>query len=157
MAEAIRTVSNQRLTGDALMDYLERKVRIGEVLGNRAAEWSDTTKADFAGQSGAFQMTPDRPDIMDAIVSIAILNDRNLEADIRGENSKETTADDLLKNRRIVWQSPPAGTVLTPPYIVVIAVEYQEVATAEAVVSSIRDQLGDYQGFKLPKSAIQKL
>jgi hypothetical protein len=139
------------------MDYLERKVRIGEVLGNRASEWTDTTKADFAGQNGAFQMTPDRPDIMDAIVSIAILNDRNLEADIRGENSRDPTTDDLLKNRRIVWQSPPAGTVLTPPYIVVIAVEYQEIATAQAVVSSIWDQLGDYQGFMLPKSAIQKL
>ncbi|MDR5748849.1 hypothetical protein QCE73_37350 [Caballeronia sp. LZ029] len=157
LAEAVRTITNQRLTGDTLMDYLERKVRIGEVLGNRAAQWSDTTKADFAGQSGAFQMMPDQLDTMDSIVSIAILNDRSLEADIRGENTKETTPDDLLKNRRIVWQSPPAGTVLSPPYIVVIAVEYQDAAAGESVVSSITDQLGDYQGFKLPKSVIQKL
>jgi hypothetical protein len=127
------------------------------VLANRAAQWSETTRGDFAGQNGAFQMMPDRLDIMDAIVSIAVLNDRTLENEIRAENTSETTTDDLLSNRQIVWQSPPAGTVLTPPYIVVIAVEYKDVASAEAVVGSILNQLGDYQGTKLPQSVINRL
>ena len=157
VAEAIRTIRNQQLTAETLMDYLERKVRIGEVLGNRAAQWSDTTRTDFAGQNGAFQMPAGKTDVMDAIVSVAILNDRNLEADIRGENTKEITQDDLLQNRLVKWQWPPAGTVLAPPYVVVVAVDYREVATADSVVSSILDQLGVYQGFKLPKAIIQKL
>jgi hypothetical protein len=155
--EAINAITNQGLTGDGLMDYLERKVRIGEVLGNRAVQWLATTKADFAGPTGAFQMQPDKTDTMDAIVSLAILNDRNLEAEIRGENTTPTTQTDLLQNRRVVWQWPAAGTVLAPPYIVLIAVDYQEVASADSVVKSIDDQLGTFQGFRFPKAALQKL
>jgi hypothetical protein len=155
--EALNAITNQRLTADTLMDYLERKVRIGEVLANRAAQWSATTRTDFAGESGAFQMPADRTDTMDAIVSLAILNDRNLEAEIRAENTHPTTPTDLLQSRKVVWQWPAAGTVLAPPYIVLIAVEQQETATADTIVSSINDQLGVFQGFKLPQAALQKL
>jgi hypothetical protein len=157
LREALNAITSQKLTADALMDYLERKVRIGEVLGNRAAQWTAATLADFAGQSGAFQMQPDKKDAMDGIVSLAILNDPHLEGEIRGENTKQTTPADLLQSRRVVWQSPPAGTVLTPPYIVLVAVEYQEMQTADSVMSSINDQLTTFQGFQMPKAAAQKL
>jgi hypothetical protein len=152
--EAINALKSRNLTGDAVIAYLERKVRIGEVLGSLAADWAATTKTDFAD---AFQMLPDRLPVMDNIVSIAILNDRDLEAEIRAENTQPTTPNDLLQNRKIVWQYPDPGTVLQPPYVILIAVDYQEVATADQVVQSIMSQLGPYQGFQLPKSVVTRL
>jgi hypothetical protein len=154
---ALNAITAQSLTGDTLMDYLERKVRVGEVLGNRAAQWSEQTRNDFAGPNGAFRMEPDKPDVMDAIVSLAILNDRQLELELRAENTRETTPTDLLQTRRVVWQSPPPGTVLAPPYIVLIAVEYQDQAAAASTVSAILGQLDMFKGFRMPRAAIQKL
>ncbi len=151
---ATTTVRSQNLPNDGLMDYLERRVRVGEVLNQLARDWSDTTKNDFAV---AFSMAPDRLDAMDAIVSLAILNDRELEAELRAENTPQTTPNDLLQNRRVVWQYPEPGTVLTPPYLILIAVEYQDVARAEDAVRSITSQLDTSDGFKLPRTVIQRL
>jgi hypothetical protein len=148
------TLRRENLPNDGLMDYLERRVRVGEVLNQLARDWSDTTKADFAG---AFSMEPDRLDTMDSIVSLAILNDRELEAELRAENTPQATPNDLLQNRRVVWQYPEPGTVLTPPYLILIAVEHQDVAQAEDVVRSITSQLDVIDGFKLPRTAIQRL
>ena len=152
--EAINVLKNRSLGNEDITDYLERKVRIGEVLAQRARDWSPQTRTDFAD---AFQMGQDRVDTMDNIVSVAILNDRDLEGEIRAENTPQTTPNDVLQNRRVVWQHPPPGTVLTPPYVVLIAVEYQNVAQAEDVVRSILGQLGPFQGFKLPQAVIQRL
>jgi hypothetical protein len=154
LQEAVNALKSRNLTGDAVIAFLERKVRIGEVLGSVAADWVATTKTDFAD---AFQMQPDKLSVMDNIVSIAILNDRDLEAEIRAENTQHATTNDLLQNRKIVWQYPDPGTVLQAPYLILIAVEYQETATADQVVQSIMDQLGPYQGFQLPKATIARL
>lgn len=154
LKEAVNALKNRSLTGDAAIAYLERKVRIGEVLGNHARDWSDQTKKDFAD---AFQMQPDKVDTMDSIVSIAILNDRDLEAEIHAENTPQTGTGDLLQNRKVVWQYPNPGTVLTPPYLILIAVDYQDVASGDQVVQSILSQLDTYQGLRLPKTAIQRL
>jgi hypothetical protein len=152
--EAINAIKSRNLTGEGVMDYLERKVRVGEVLNQLARDWSATTRADFAE---AFQMAPDRLEVMDALTSIAILNDRDLEHEIRGENLPQVAANDLRDNRRVVWQYPREGTPLRPPYVIIIAVEYQDVAQADDIVRSFTDQLGIYQGLKVPKSVIQKL
>lgn len=154
LQETVNALKSRNLTGDLVIGYLERKVRIGEVLGSMATDWAATTKTDFAD---AFQMQPDRLPVMDNIVSIAILNDRDLEAEIRAENTQATTTNDLLQNRKIVWQYPDAGTVLQAPYVILIAVDYQETASADQVWQSISTQLGQYQGFQLPKSVISRL
>jgi hypothetical protein len=148
------TLRGQNLPNDGLMDYLERRVRVGEVLNQLARDWSDTTKADFAG---AFSMGQDRLEAMDSIVSLAILNDRELEVELRAENTPQTTSNDLLQHRRVVWQYPEPGTVLTPPYLILIAVEYQDVARAEDAVKSIIGLLDTADGFKLPRTLIQRL
>lgn len=152
--EAINTIKSRSVAAGGLMNYLERKVRIGEVLNELAKDWSDDTKQDFAA---AFQMDSKKLNVMDSIISISILNDPELEEEILIENTPETTDADLLENRLIVWQYPEPGTPLDPPYIVLVAVEHQEVAQAEDILCSITEELVSYQGYKIPKAAAKKL
>lgn len=154
LQEAINTIKNRTIAAGNLMNYLERKVIIGEALNDLAKDWSEETKKDFAE---AFQTAVDKLDVMDAIVSVAILNDRDLEDEIRVESTPETTETDLLENRRIVWQYPLPGTILQPPYLILLAVEHRDVRRAEEVVQSIIAELVEHQGFKIPKAAAQKL
>jgi hypothetical protein len=154
LREAINTIKNRNVAAGGLMNYLERKVKIGEVLNELAKDWSDDTKQDFAA---AFQMDSNKLNIMDCIVSVSILNDPELEEEILIENTPETTDADLLENRRIVWQYPEPGTPLDPPYIVLVAVEHREVAQAEDILRSITEELASYQGYKIPKAAAKKL
>lgn len=153
LTEAINTIRNTNLLTGGLMGFLERKVRVGEVLNELAKDWSEDTKSDFAE---AFKMSRDKLDTMDSIVSIAILNDSELEEELRVENTSQATSEDLY-NRKIVWQSVPAGTELTPPYMMLVAVDYRDIAKAEDVVKSIMGELTDYLGFKIPTVAAQKL
>jgi hypothetical protein len=152
--EAVNTAKNRNVAAGSLMNYLERKVKIGEVLSLLAAQWSAETKQDFAE---AFQMTQDKLDVMDSIVSIAVLNDPDLSDELLVENMPDATENDLLENRRIVWQYPPPGTVLQPPFLVLLAVEHRDTKRAEDVIQSIVGSLVDYQGYKLPRAAVQKL
>ncbi len=152
--EAVNTAKNRNVAAGSLMNYLERKVKIGEVLSELAARWSVETRQDFAE---AFQMPQDKPDVMDSIVSIAILNDPDLSDELLVENMPDATEGDLLENRRIVWQYPPPGTVLQPPFLVLLAVEHRDTKRAEDVIQSIVGSLVDYQGYKLPRAAVQKL
>lgn len=153
LTEAINTIRNANLLSGGLMGFLERKVRVGEVLNELAKDWSEETKADFAE---AFKMSRDKLETMDNIISIAILNDSELEEELRVENTSQATPEDLY-NRKIVWQSVPAGTELTPPYMMLVAVDYRDIAKAEDVVKSIMGELTDYLGFKIPAVAAQKL
>lgn len=156
VTQAINAIRSKSLDGPGLIPYLERKVRIGEVLNALAKDWTAPTRSDFAD---AFSMDANNlnNDVVDSIVSIAILNDKDLPGEILAENTPQTTPSDLTDNRKIVWQSVPPGTVLNPPYVILVAVEYQDVATAEDVVNSIVGQLGTTSsGFKLPQTVIQK-
>jgi hypothetical protein len=154
LEEAVTTVSNKRVAAGGLMNFLERRTKIGEVLNELARDWDDETKQDFAE---AFQMDRNKLNVMDDIVAIAILNDPDLEDEIRIENTSEATSDDLMANRTIVWQHPAPGTPLDPPYLVLVAVEPRDVAQAEEVIESIMGQLVSHQGFKIPREAVQKL
>jgi hypothetical protein len=156
VTQALNAVKSKSLDGPGLIPYLERKVRVGEVLNDLAADWTAATRSDFAD---AFNMDPNNlnNEVVDSIISIAILNDKDLDAEILGENTPQTMPSDLTDNRRIVWQSVPPGTVLNPPYVILVAVEYQDVAKAEDVLQSITNQLGTTgSGFRLPKAVIQK-
>ena len=152
--EAINTIRNRNVAPGGLMNYLQRRVKIGEVLNELAKDWEADTKQDFAE---AFNMDVNRLDIMDAIVALAILNDPDLEDEIRDENMSGTSEADLLQNRTVVWQHPPPGTPLDPPYLVLVAVAHRDTAQADQVVNSILAELVEHQGFKLPGSAAQKL
>jgi hypothetical protein len=152
--EAVTTVRNSRVGPDGLMYHLERKVLVGEVLNRLAQAWTQETRQDFAA---AFSMAADRTTVMDAIVSLAILNDPDLERELRAENLPPPTQADLIENRRIAAQHPPAGTVVEQPYLILVAVEHQDTAQAEQVVQSIVGDLADFQGFKLPSAAADKL
>ena len=146
VTQALNAIKSKSLDGPGLIPYLERKVRIGEVLNDLAKDWSAPTRSDFAG---AFSMDPNNinNDVADSIVSIAILND----------NTPQTAPADLTDNRRIVWQSVAPGTVLNPPYVILVAVEYQDVATAQDTLHAITAQLGTTaSGFRLPTAVIQK-
>ncbi len=154
VTEAINTIINKNIAAGGLMNYLERKVKVGEVLNELAKDWTDTTKQDFAE---AFNMDRNKLEVMDHIVSIAILNDPELDEEIRIENTPQTTDKDLLENRRIVWQYPPPGTPLEPPYLILVAVEHQDVVKVEEVLQSILGELVSYQGYKVPKTAAQRL
>jgi hypothetical protein len=85
------------------------------------------------------------------------LNDPDLKGELQAENTAEATEGDLLGNRRIVWQYPPPGTVLQPPYLILVAVERTDTRRAEDVIQSILGDLVDHQGYKIPKAAAQKL
>ena len=147
LGDAITAVGNASIAPQNLMAFLARRVLIGEVLGGRADGWSEETRADFAE---ALNLGSPRTDQMDAIVALAVLNDPDLEQEVRGENLTEPTDAELMSNRRVVWQYPPAGTPLEPPYVVLIAVERQDVAQAETVIRSIFGALGEQRGFRVP-------
>ena len=153
---ALNAIRSKALDGPGLIPYLERKVRIGEVLNDLAKDWSAATRGDFAA---AFSMDANNlnNEVLDSIVSVAILNDKEIAAEILGENTPQTTPADLLDNRKIVWQSVAPGTPLNPPYVILVAVQYQDIATAQDVLNGIMNQLGTTSsGFKLPASVIQK-
>jgi hypothetical protein len=152
--EAIKTITNRRIDAGRLMDYLERKVKIGQVLNELANDWEDETKEDFAE---AFNMAANKLEVMDSTVSIAVLNDPDLDEELMAENLPEVSETDLMQNRRITWQYPPAGTSLTQSGVILVAVEHRDVAQAEKVLESIVGQLTSYQGFKLPKATITRL
>lgn len=146
--EAINTVKNRKTSPGGLINYLERRVKIGEVLNELAKGWDNETKEDFAG---AFNMAATKFAVMDSIVSLAILNDPDLEDELLVENTPDTSESELMDNRRIVWQHPQPGTPLEPPYLMMVAVEYQDIADAREVADSILRQLTTREGFKLPK------
>ena len=153
---ALNAIKSKSLDGPGLIPYLERKVRIGEVLNDLAKDWTAPTRSDFAA---AFSMDANNlnNDVLDSIVSIAILNDKEIAAEILGENTPQTTPADLMDNRKIVWQSVAPGTPLNPPYVILVAVQYQDIATAQDVLNGIMNQLGaTSSGFKLPAAVIQK-
>jgi hypothetical protein len=154
LQDALNTLSIKKQKASDLLHFLERKVRVGEVLNQLARTWTDPTLGDFAD---AFQMDRAKTDVMDAIVSIAILNNPQLDEEILAENLPQTGQQDLLDNRVVVDQSPGPGTPLTPPYLILVAVEYRDIASAEDVVRSITGGLEDFQGTKLPQAAAQKL
>jgi hypothetical protein len=154
LSEALQIIRAKQLAGADIVNWLERRTKIGEVLGMPAANWSAETVSDFAL---AFQMNAARTPAMDAIAAVGILNMPELENEIRAENIGGTTTTDLVQNRRIVAQYPPPGTPLQPPYVVLVAVEYQDARRADDIVSSIVGNLVGWQSYKLPREAAAKL
>jgi hypothetical protein len=154
--EAVNTIKNKNISAGGLLNQLERRTRVGEVLNELANDWSAETKQDFAE---AFQMpnNADKLPVMDAIVSIAILNDPDLKNELLAENMSEASQGDLLENRRIVWQWPQPGTPFTPPYLIMVAVEHQDTSQAQKIIDSIIGDLVDFDGFKIPGAAAKKL
>jgi hypothetical protein len=132
------------------MSHLEQNVHVGEVLEKLAADWSAETVRVFAS---ALQMETSKTAIMDLIVAIAILNEPDLEAELHGENITDATAGDLMENRRVTWQYPPPGTPLTPPYVVLVAVEQVDTSVADSEVQAILGELVDYRGYKIARRA----
>jgi hypothetical protein len=154
LQDALNTLSIRKQSAGDLLHFLERRVRVGEVLNQLASTWADTTVGDFAD---AFQMDRSKRDVMDALVSIAILNNPQLDEEILAENLPQAAPQDLVDNRVIVDQWPKGGTPLNPPYLILVAVEYRDIASAEDVVRSITGSLVDFQGTKLPQAAVNKL
>jgi len=154
LSESLQTIRAKQLGGGDIVNWLERRTKIGEVLGGSAANWSAETISDFAL---AFQMGAARTPAMDAIVAIGVLNMPELENEIRAENTSGVTTNDLVENRRVVAQYPPPGTPLQPPYVVLVAVEYQDTRRADETVSSILGNLVMWQNYKLPRDAAAKL
>jgi hypothetical protein len=154
--EAVTTINNKKIAAGQLLNHLERRTRVGEVLNELANDWSAETKQDFAE---AFQMTnnADKLPVMDAMVSIAILNDPDLKNELLAENTSDASQADMLENRRIVWQWPQPGTPFTPPYLIMVAVERQDTTQAQNIVESIIGDLVDFQGYKIPTAAANKL
>src|SRR5262249_8790818 len=132
------------------MPHLEQNVHVAEVLEKLAADWSPETVRVFAS---ALQMEASKTAVMDLIVAIAILNEPDLEAELHGENITDATAGDLIENRRITWQYPPPGTPLTPPYVVLVAVEQVDTSVADSEVQAILGELVDYRGYKIARRA----
>jgi hypothetical protein len=154
LTEAIRTLQAKGVAPGGIVDLLERRTRIGEVLGGSATRWSAETVTDFAA---ALQMDASRVAVMDLIVALAVLNDAEFEAELRQENLPPTTPQDLLQNRKVVYQYPPPGTELTPPYVILVAVEHQDFAQAEQIVAGLLGQLTPAQGFRMPRDAAARL
>ena len=154
LERTINVVRSKAISAAELIDYLEEKVKFNTVVGEFAEGWPSKTRQGFAQ---AFQMEPDQLAVMDSIVSIAILNDLDLESVLQIENKPEVTEADILENRRIAWQYPPPGTVLEPPYLVLVAVEHVDTAQIGEVVESIMGEITTYRGYKISKAAAGKL
>jgi hypothetical protein len=153
LREALDTVRGRQLRPTAVFNLIERRTPVREVLSEVADRWSATTRADFAD---ALQMAPEKKEVADAVVSIGVLNKPDLEAELRAENGPAATQQDMLDNRVIVEQWPPGGSTMQAPYLVLVAVESRDGA-AEDAVQEILGQLVDFEGFKLPRGAVEKL
>jgi len=154
LAEAGERARGKQVPADRLMDWIERKTRIGEVLAGPASGWSSDTAADFAQ---AFQMQAGNFAVMDVLAALALLNWPDLEGELREENTSAPTAGDLLQNRRVVYQHPAPGTPLEPPYVVLVAVEHMDTRRAEERVAAILGNLVSAGGFRMPREAAAKL
>lgn len=154
----LNTVVNKGVSPSGLMDALEQGVKFNEVMSEVAEGWSKPTKDNFVR---FFGMPAEQLPVMDGIVSTAILNDPTLESQLRRENTPAPTSDDLLDGRRILYQYPPPGSVLEPPYVVLLAIEHTDAQVADNVIGSVLGELTDYkvkdQVFRLIRSAVQKL
>jgi hypothetical protein len=153
--KAMNTVVNAGLNGTRLMPHLEQYVRIGEVLNELAARWSEATRTAFisAMRTQADQI---ENEVMDAIVSLAILGDADLDQELKVENTPETTPEELT-NRKVVWQSIAPGASLEPPYVIVVAVEYTDVVKAEESVKAIVGNLVVRDGFRMPREIADRV
>ena len=158
LLETLRTLQAKSFPppdrGAEIIPLLERRTRIGEVMSTPAARWSSETVNDFAA---AMQMDPQRVAIMDLVVAVGILSERTLEAELRQENMPAVTPEDLLQNRRIVYQYPPPGTELQPPYVILVAVEHQDLRRADDAVNAIIGQLVAVDGFRMPRDAAARI
>ncbi len=154
LVEATERARGKQIPADRLLDWIERKTRIGEVLGGPASGWSSDTINDFAQ---AFQMQPGNAPVMDALAALALLNWPDLQGELRQENTTAPTEGDLLQNRRVVYQYPAPGTPLEPPYVVLVAVEHQDMRRAEETVASILGSLVESGGFRMPREAAAKI
>lgn len=154
LAEATERARGKQIPAERLMDWIERKTRIGEVLAGPASGWSSDTIADFAQ---AFQMQAGNLPVMDVLAALALLNWPDLEGELREENTSAPTAGDLLQNRRVIYQHPAPGTPLEPPYVVLVAVEHMDTRRAEEMVGAIVGSLVTASGFRMPREAAAKL
>ena len=152
--EAIATLRAKNAPAPSLLDWMERRTRVTEVINVPAARWTPATVGDFAS---LFQMEESKARIMDEIVAIGILNDPQLAERLRAEAAPAPSGDDMLQRRRVVYQYPPAGTRLEPPYVVLVAVEHQDTRGAEDAVAAIMGQLVDFQGYRLPRDVAARL
>ena len=145
----------QQVQPTELFEDLRQRTSFDEVLRETAEGWRPVTRRVFAE---AFAMPADNLAAMDAIVCIALLNRPDLEQVLRNENAAPPSLQDLLENRTIVWQYPPPGTPLTPPYVIVVAVENVDTGPAEDIVQRILSNLvATPSGYRLPRAAAQKL
>ncbi|HEU5098945.1 MAG TPA: hypothetical protein VFU22_08000 [Roseiflexaceae bacterium] len=156
-SQAIRDETGKNGPDGGLVEYLHQKTKFTEVLAEFARGWTVPTKNGFATAFAMDAQDANQLPVMDNIVAIAILNDPDLEAQLRRENTSQPSGADLIENRRIVWQHPAPGTVLQPPYLVLVAVEYVDTSTAQDIVQQIMGDLVAYQGYKIPSAAMQKL
>ncbi len=154
LRKAINTVKNKNIAALGMVNYLERKVKFNEILTRPSTEWSKETIQDVAT---AFQMSAKNLAVMDAIVSISILNDTDLEDELKTENITQPTDTELTENRRIIWQHPAPGKPLEAPYVVLVAVEQYDEDEATKVIQSILSQLVVHDGYRIPKAAKAKL
>ncbi|BBH71859.1 hypothetical protein ACTI_85440 [Actinoplanes sp. OR16] len=144
----------QKVAPGELFEDLRQRTSFDEVLRERAEGWRPVTRRVFAD---VFAMPGENLAAMDAIVCIALLNRPDLEQALRAENAVAPTVEQLLENRRILWQYPPSGTPLTPPYVIVVAVESTDTGPAEDVVVRIMSSLVTAaSGYRLPRLAAQK-
>lgn len=138
-----------------LLEDLRQRTSFDEVLREKAEGWKPVTRRVFAE---VFAMPADSLASMDAIVAVALLNRPDLEQVLRRENAAPLSLQQLLENRKIVWQYPAPGTPLTPPYVIVVAVESTDTAPAEDIVQRIMSNLVlTPSGFRLPRGAAGKL
>jgi hypothetical protein len=145
----------QKVQPGELLEDLRQRTSFDEVLRERAEGWRPMTQRVFAE---VFAMPADDLASMDAIVCIALLNRPDLEQVLRRENAAPPSLQELLENRRIIWQYPPPGTPLTPPYVIVVAVESVDTDAVEDVVQRILSSLvTTASGFRLPRGAAQRL
>ncbi len=158
LISALNTIVNKGIAPNALIDSLEQGVKFNEVMSELAQGWSQATKDNFVQY---FSLPSAQLEVMDAIVSLAVLNDPKLEAQLRRENTPQPTPEDLLDGRKVLYQYPPPGSVLDPPYIILLAVEHIDTQAAQHVVNSIMMELADYRvrehTFKVTRAALQKL
>lgn len=152
---ALNTLANRNIPADRLIGELERsRFSFQQILSELARGWRPE---DVNGFAEKFGMPREQLEVMDVIVSLAILNDPTLESRLRAENQAPASPTDFLSSRQVIWQSVEPGSVLNPPYVILLAVEAVDTGVPDDVVQAILGQLDMFRNYKLPKAAVARL
>lgn len=154
LTEAMNAIKNKNIAPGNVFAHLDKNTDVGFELDKEAEDMSDETVNNIATMFGT---DPKKKGVINNIISLGLLNAEGVEEAIEEEQLDEPSNEDVLRNRRIIWQHPEPGTVMEPPYLIVVAVEHRDVQKAKDARKDFAGLLIKHRNFKVPTNIATRL